>query len=272
MMQKQQRNLFWNQKSFTLIELLVVIAIIAILAGMLLPALNRARQSARTTSCSGQVKTLGQALLMYVGDNNEYFPNRDNYQSGDKPKVNWPHKLISGSYFSGKDMICPELESRKKTDEMRSVRTALRTSKRGMTIEQLMEKYLNPDYGTNDCYVTATRYRAPAVTNGLYISAKLSELKNPYGVLLAGDSYQFTVKQGTSAVCGYKNDSTLYLSLIHSSSCNILYLDGRVKNTKAAGGFTPEGSENLIYGVLTNAYANGNPWTRTGKEAYNANN
>lgn len=272
MMQKQQRNLFWNRKSFTLIELLVVIAIIAILAGMLLPALNRARQSARTTSCSGQVRTLGQSLLMYVGDNNEYFPNRDNYQSGDKPKVNWPHKLISGSYFSGKDMICPELESRKKAYEMRSVRTALRTSKRGMTIEQLMEKYLNPDYGTNDCYVTATRYRAPAVTNGLYISAKLSELKNPYGVLLAGDSYQFTANQGTSAVCGYKNDSTLYLSLIHSSSCNILYLDGQVKNTKAAGGFTPEGSENLIYGVLTNAYANGNPWTRTGKEAYYGNN
>ena len=269
-MEKNPKELNMRKDVFTLIELLVVIAIIAILAGMLLPALNRARQSARTSACSGQVKSLGQALLMYVGDNKEYFPNRDNYQSGDKPKVNWPHKLISGNYFSGKDLICAELDSKRKAVD--TVRDALKASKRGMTIEQLMEKYLNPDYGTNDCYVTATRYRAPAVANGSYISAKLSELKNPYGLLLAGDSYQFTTKQGTSAVYGYRNDSTLYLSLIHNSSCNILYLDGRVNNTKASGGFTPEGSVNLINGVLISAYADGNPWTRTGKEAYNANN
>lgn len=62
-------------KGFTLIELLVVIAIIGILAGILLPVLSRARESARRTQCMSNVKQIGMGLIMYANENNENYPS-----------------------------------------------------------------------------------------------------------------------------------------------------------------------------------------------------
>ncbi len=66
--------MFNKEKGFTLIELLIVIAIIGILAGILLPALSRARESGRRTACASNLKQIGLGLIMYSNENAETFP------------------------------------------------------------------------------------------------------------------------------------------------------------------------------------------------------
>ena len=98
-----QRYVRGTGSGFTLIELLVVIAIIAILAAMLLPALARSKDTAKTIACVNNCKQLGVGAILYASDNKDYLPpiNRDPYIQGQMTlHTNWWFIMIQ-SYIVG---------------------------------------------------------------------------------------------------------------------------------------------------------------------------
>jgi len=89
-----------RSRGFTLVELLVVIGIIALLISILLPSLNRARETANRVKCAANLKSIGQALLLYSNENRGAFP-RTVYTSGVTVVPTWGTVPTSTNPFTG---------------------------------------------------------------------------------------------------------------------------------------------------------------------------
>ena len=201
-------------RSFTLIELLVVIAIIAILAGMLLPALSKARERARGAKCTGNMKACLTAIVIYSNDYEESYPLAI-MDTTPQNNYGWLKYLSIGGYLdknmtyykrTHKIHCCPSVPSTEANDNMKV------------------------SFGRFDeSHILGVKYIVKSSTNNKATLVKFTKIMKPSMTLLGGDTYRNDNSwTNTQFHIMPLNSSTYGVHMAHSSKANLMMADGHV--------------------------------------------
>lgn len=213
------------KKRFTLIELLIVIAIIAILAGMLLPALGRAKESAHSTSCLNNLKTLGISLHSYTMDwDDSVVPA---ITPGESPiEICWAAVMANtGHINTGKILLCPN-----------TIEGYAHAAEAFNFFPRSAGEKANPwqwnwiTYGIN-LSIGSNWFTSPFFAKS-YPSLRMSRAKRPSGTFAFADSrdFSYATPSGYRYISWYASNQRAEDR--HSKSLNIVWLDGHVSSMK----------------------------------------
>ena len=230
----------FRHENFTLIELLVVIAIIAILAAMLMPALQKAREAGKEISCKNNMVHIGKATEQYSSDNREYFVPRQVTWTGvtteNKP---WGWVLVKGNYFSG----YPVWSDTNETYTQMQIRSMECPGENRVRVAPPTKNHVNAQL--NGTYDFAINMNTHNLLPGTPISR--TKLRNP------SQTMQFM--DGKEAWIQYNLANNAKLR--HGSRYNMLFEDGHAGSKESAS---------VVFGGGSTSYGNA-IWASTATDA-----